>query len=88
MSLERESDSLAVLRVRDFGPGVPQDQLCDIFRPFYRVAQARDRQSGGTGIGLAISEKTVTLHGGTISARNLPDAGLEVEIRLPLAAKR
>ena len=88
VSLERESDSLAVLRVRDFGPGVPQDQLCDIFRPFYRVAQARDRQSGGTGIGLAISEKTVTLHGGTISARNLPDAGLEVEIRLPLAAKR
>jgi signal transduction histidine kinase len=84
VALELEAGSQAVLRVRDFGPGVPQEQLADIFRPFYRVAQARDRQSGGTGIGLAITEKTVQLHGGTVSARNLPDAGLEVEIRLPL----
>jgi len=86
ISLERAAGE-AVLRVRDCGPGVPEAQLSDIFRPFYRVAQARDRQSGGTGIGLAISEKTVTLHGGTVTARNLPGAGLEVEIRLPLSAR-
>ena len=85
VSLERAAGPQAVLRVRDFGPGVPQEQLSDIFRPFYRVAEARDRQSGGTGIGLAITEKTVTLHGGTVAARNLPSAGLELEIRLPLA---
>jgi two-component system sensor histidine kinase CpxA len=82
--LERAQGSFAVLRVRDYGPGVPESQLVDIFRPFYRVAEARDRQSGGTGIGLAISERTVALHGGTILARNHPDGGLEVEIRLPL----
>jgi signal transduction histidine kinase len=87
VSLERVAGH-GILRVRDFGPGVPEAQLADIFRPFYRVEQARDRQSGGTGIGLAISEKTVTLHGGAVSARNLSDAGLEVEIRLPLAPRR
>lgn len=87
-TLERAAGPQAVVRVMDAGPGVPEGQLTDIFRPFYRVAEARDRESGGTGIGLAISEKTVILHGGTIAARNLPDAGLEVEIRLPLTARQ
>lgn len=88
VSLERTAGPQAVLRIRDFGPGVPEAQLTDIFRPFYRVAEARDRQSGGTGIGLAIAERTVTLHGGTITARNLANAGLEVEIRLPITVRR
>ncbi|MBU5615195.1 ATP-binding protein [Geomonas azotofigens] len=83
ITLERGREE-AVIRVRDHGPGVPEDQLTDIFRPFYRVAESRDRKSGGTGIGLAIAEKTVALHGGSIAARNLPEGGLEVEIRLPL----
>lgn len=82
--LERGDGAAAVVRVRDFGPGVPEGELADIFRAFYRVGEARDRQSGGTGIGLAIAEKTVTLHGGSICARNLAAGGLEVEIRLPL----
>jgi len=84
VSLERAAGPQAVLRVRDFGPGVPQEQLLDIFHPFYRVAEARDRQSGGTGIGLAITERTVNLHGGTVAARNISSAGLELEIMLPL----
>lgn len=88
VSLEQAPGPQAVLWVRDFGPGVPEAQLADIFRPFYRVAEARDRLSGGTGIGLAISEKTFALHGGTVTARNLPNAGLEVEIRLPITARR
>jgi len=88
LSLGYGSGPRAVLRVRDFGPGVPEELLSDIFRPFYRVAAARDRQSGGTGIGLAIAERIVTLHGGTVTARNLPSSGLEVEITLPLAALR
>ena len=88
LSLRCDSGPQAVLRVRDFGPGVPEELLSDIFRPFYRVAEARDRQSGGTGIGLAIAERIVTLHGGTVTARNLPSSGLEVKITLPLAALR
>jgi len=85
LSLEAATGSRAVVRVRDFGPGVPEALLSDIFRPFFRVAEARDRQSGGTGIGLAIAERVVALHGGTITARNLPEGGLEVAITLPLA---
>ena len=82
VSLEVEGAKVRV-SVRDRGPGVPEAQLADIFRPFYRVAEARDRSSGGTGIGLAISEETVVLHGGSISARNAADGGLVVEIGLP-----
>jgi signal transduction histidine kinase len=77
-------DGWAVVSLRDFGPGVPEDQLAAIFQPFYRVEQARDRKRGGTGIGLAISEKAIALHGGSIQASNLPDGGLKVEIRIPL----
>jgi hypothetical protein len=50
--------------------------LADIFRPFYRVADARDRQTGGAGLGLAITERAVLLHGGTVSASNAPGGGL------------
>ena len=71
------------IRIRDCGPGVPSAELEKIFQPFYRVADARDRRSGGTGIGLAISERAIRRHGGTISARNHPDGGLEVVVQLP-----
>lgn len=84
VSLE-ESDGKAVIRVRDHGPGVPEDALTEIFRPFYRLAKARDRQTGGTGIGLAITERAVLLHSGEVRAENAPDGGLVIEMRLPLS---
>jgi signal transduction histidine kinase len=71
--------------VRDRGPGVPEQHLGDLFQPFFRVEEARDRQRGGAGLGLAIAERTVHLHGGAIVARNRDGGGLEVEIRLPAA---
>jgi two-component system sensor histidine kinase CpxA len=74
----------AVVRVRDHGKGVPNAAIVEIFRPFYRVEDARDRKSGGTGLGLAIAARAVRLHDGTISAENAPDGGLIVEIRLPV----
>jgi two-component system sensor histidine kinase CpxA len=77
---------VALLRVRDHGPGVPETETKNIFQPFYRLADARDRQSGGTGLGLAISEKAVRLHGGDICATNASDGGLVVEIRIPMQA--
>jgi len=88
ISLRRETPSLAVITVRDHGAGAPESSLADIFRPFYRVADARDRQTGGAGLGLAITERAVQLHGGTVSASNAPGApsrGLIVEIKLPVA---
>ena len=88
VSLELEGgaggdNARAVIRVRDHGTGVPTDALADIFRPFYRVDDARDRTSGGTGLGLAITQRAVQLHGGTVTAANVPAGGLVVEIRLP-----
>jgi two-component system sensor histidine kinase CpxA len=71
------------IRILDQGPGVPEDALEKLFEPFYRVADARDRQSGGTGIGLTIAERAVRLHNGTIKAKNRPAGGLAVEIHLP-----
>ena len=75
---------LAHIEVRDHGPGVPESELADIFRPFYRVNDARERQSGGAGVGLAISDRAVRLHGGSLRASNAPDSGLIMELELPL----
>jgi two-component system, OmpR family, sensor histidine kinase CpxA len=75
----------AVVRVMDSGPGVPEDALDKLFRPFYRIDDARGRQTGGVGLGLAITARAVSLHGGTVQAQNRPQGGLMVEIRLPLA---
>ena len=86
--LEKAQDakgSEAVVRVTDSGPGVPEETLHKLFRPFYRLDDARNRQTGGVGLGLAITERTVRLHGGRVKAANRPEGGLIVEIRLPLA---
>ena len=72
-----------LIQVLDAGPGVPADALEKLFIPFFRVADDRDRKSGGTGIGLAIAERAVKLHGGTIKAQNRPEGGLKIEISLP-----
>ena len=69
--------------VRDHGPGVPDDQLKDLFEPFSRVADARERATGGAGLGLAITRRAVVIHGGSVVARNHPEGGLEVAFRLP-----
>jgi signal transduction histidine kinase len=83
--LEASNATEAVIRVTDSGPGVPEDALDKLFRPFYRIADARDRQSGGVGLGLSITERAVRLHGGSARALNRPGGGLLVEIRLPAA---
>jgi two-component system sensor histidine kinase CpxA len=70
------------ITVRDHGPGVPEPALGKIFRPFYRVDEARDREAGGVGLGLAIAERAVKLHNGSISARNAADGGLAITITL------
>jgi two-component system sensor histidine kinase CpxA len=83
--VQNANEVYAAITVRDYGPGVPEQALTKLFLPFYRVAEARDRKSGGTGIGLAITERAVKLHGGQVTARNAEGGGLSVEIRLPAA---
>jgi two-component system sensor histidine kinase CpxA len=82
--VERWGVGDAVIRVTDSGPGVPEDSLEKIFHPFYRIDDARGRATGGVGLGLAITDQAVRLHGGSVKASNLPEGGLLVEIRLPL----
>jgi signal transduction histidine kinase len=81
----RAGERFAVLRVKDHGPGVPESALQSIFRPFYRLDLSRQRSTGGYGVGLAITERAVRLHGGAVTARNAPEGGLMVEMRLPVA---
>ncbi|MEP6637220.1 MAG: ATP-binding protein, partial [Acidobacteriota bacterium] len=69
--LERQT-RIAEIRVRDHGGGVPEAALAEIFQPFYRVDDARDRVAGGVGLGLAIAERAIRLHEGTVSAANAP----------------
>jgi two-component system sensor histidine kinase CpxA len=73
----------AIICISDHGPGVPQEALSKLFRPFYRIDDARNRQTGGVGLGLSITERAVRLHGGSVTAQNRPEGGLSVEIRLP-----
>tara|TARA_B100001059_G_scaffold233138_1_gene272550 strand:- start:765 stop:2144 length:1380 start_codon:yes stop_codon:yes gene_type:complete len=70
--------------VNDNGDGVPDDELDSIFRPFYRVSTARDRNSGGTGLGLTITESAIRQHSGTITASRSKLGGLQLEITLPI----
>jgi two-component system, OmpR family, sensor histidine kinase CpxA len=83
VSLEK-NDGAGVIRVRDNGPGVPENALPLLFKPFYRVDDSRGTSTGGMGLGLAIVRNAVAAHGGTVSARNASPHGLEVELRLPL----
>jgi len=66
--------------IRDQGPGVPAADLERIFEPFYRVAESRDRDSGGEGIGLAITSQVMKAHGGSARANNHTGGGLEVSL--------
>lgn len=83
--LQRGDDGQsAVIKVRDHGPGVPEDELESIFTPFYRTDGARTRSSGGTGLGLAIAQRAIIRHGGNVVASNHAGGGLLVRVTLPL----
>jgi signal transduction histidine kinase len=74
-----------VIRVRDDGPGIPEDQLERVFEPFYRLESSRNRDTGGSGLGLSIARDVVQAHGGSLLLRNLPLRGLEAVLTLPRA---
>jgi two-component system, OmpR family, sensor histidine kinase CpxA len=79
-----EPEPLALLSVRDHGPGVPEESLQAIFQPFFRI-NSEAEAIGGNGLGLAIASEAVRLHKGKIYAANLVPTGLEVTIQLPIA---
>ncbi|MHA7772053.1 ATP-binding protein [Roseibium sp. M-1] len=74
----------AVIRIRDKGPGIPEERLTDVFEPFVRLEESRSEETGGIGLGLAITRSIIHAHGGSIELRNRPEGGLEADVRLPL----
>ncbi|MBD8527812.1 sensor histidine kinase [Pseudomarimonas arenosa] len=72
-----------LMRVRDYGPGIPKDQLQKIFRLFYRVGSELTREAVGTGIGLALARQLAVAMRGELDVRNR-EPGAEFELRLPL----
>jgi two-component system sensor histidine kinase CpxA len=82
VSLRHDGPARVAISVRDHGGGVPEQALPYIFQPFYRVGDARERGTGGVGLGLTIVHRTIRLHDGTVRAVNVPD-GLVVELTLP-----
>ncbi|RDJ25302.1 HAMP domain-containing protein [Bosea caraganae] len=73
-----------IVMVDDDGPGIPPDQREDVFRPFFRLDEARNVDSGGTGLGLAIARDIARAHGGDIILGDSPLGGLRATVRLPV----
>lgn len=78
-----EDGAALTLRVRDEGPGLPPEELERVFEPFYRIESSRNRDTGGTGLGLCIARDIAQAHGGSLVLHNLPDRGLEAVLTLP-----
>ena len=76
MSYEK---GMVVVRIRDFGPGIPEDELPLVKKKFYKGSS----KTRGTGIGLAVCDEIVDMHGGTLTLENAPGGGTLVTIQLP-----
>lgn len=78
-----DAGSQVVVRVRDEGPGIPDEMLERVFEPFFRLEGSRNADTGGTGLGLGIARDVAQAHGGSLVLRNRPPRGLEAVLTLP-----
>ena len=72
------------IHVDDNGPGIPQGRREDVFRPFFRLDDARNQDEGGTGLGLAIARDIARSHGGGITFGDSQTGGLRATVRVPV----
>ncbi|MDL2315584.1 HAMP domain-containing protein [Desulfovibrio sp. OttesenSCG-928-A18] len=78
------SSGEVIVHICDNGPGIPEEYLERIFEPYLRVETSRNRESGGSGLGLSIARNMILLNNGSLSLTNRPEGGLQVKITLPL----
>ena len=83
LSVEQEHGQAAI-RVRDTGPGIAEEYRDSIFQPFFRVDKSRSRAMGGVGLGLALVQEIVRLHGGTVRVEQSADTGTTILVTLPV----
>jgi signal transduction histidine kinase len=77
-------ESFAVIRITDFGIGIPQEELAHIFEPFYRVDKSRAKDTGGYGLGLSLCKTIMEAHSGKIEVQSKPQEGTTVSLFFPL----
>jgi len=82
MTLERRPEQV-VITLEDDGPGIPDTEQEAVFQPFHRVEGSRNRETGGTGLGLTIARSILRAHGGEVALHNRTEQGLRVVVRLP-----
>ena len=83
VALESNNRRLEIT-IDDDGPGIPEDKREDVFKAFYRLEESRNKETGGIGLGLAITKDVITSHGGKIELTDSPLGGLRVLISIPL----
>jgi signal transduction histidine kinase len=82
VSLRQEENAIHIL-IEDEGPGIPEARFEEVFQPFRRLEQSRNRETGGTGLGLTLARTIIRAHGGDIRLSNRPGGGLRVQVILP-----
>lgn len=85
ISLEVDHNNMqTVILIDDDGPGIPEDKRDEVFKPFYRLEESRNKKTGGVGLGMSIAQDVVYSHGGQIMLEDSPLGGLRVRILLPI----
>ena len=79
-----KSSNRVIINIEDDGPGIPEDQYRNVFKPFFRLDKSRSLNKSGVGLGLAIVEDIINSHGGNIQLGKSQYKGLQVKISLPL----
>ncbi len=85
VSIEGNGDSMVDVHVDDDGPGIPPDQRANVVRRFVRLDEARSRDEGGAGLGLAVASDVAAAHGGHLAIYDSPLGGARVTITLPVS---
>jgi len=80
----RRNGSILEFIIDDDGPGIPEDMREEVFRPFFRLDQSRNMETGGTGLGLSIARDIARSHGGDIALEDSPEGGLRATVRVPI----